>query len=289
MRKLGQDHSTTFYYVDKYFTDSDVIIDTLFIKETHSNLVTEKSKTWSLNEVRTDSTLHHEEYFYFSDKDSTYQIMYDLLNKDTLLRVFLSTVLIDDTLYSYYRIIGNSQNEIEGNKRKILGKVLERDLSIKRDLQGYIIEGTAKGIVVDDLQGNQQVECKIVLIDEDKLTGQKKLVQSQNAGNSPFPGKVYVEAKNGTYLVEYDLISTYPNIDLKPLSNIKLLWADGIFAHPYEVSPKINNRKPKKSRNVKPEYKRDSKRVQTNRKMKYEKWEKINSFNELTIYEVYFN
>jgi hypothetical protein len=294
LERIGHNQTATFYYVDKYYSDSIINVDTVLIKQVHSDLVTENSKTRSLNEVRTDSTLHHEEYLYFSDLDSTFQIMYDLLNGDTVSRIFLSTVLLKDTLYSHYKIIGNHPRWGSSiYTDKYLGEVLEREIFVKRDSSGYIVSGWAKGVVVDELKGNQNVRCLIGVRENGKRPFmQKKVFQGHDFSKPPYPSKVYVETQKGMIQAKYDLISSYPNFDLKPLMKIKRIRYLGIIDGP-ENKPQISGKRKfrigrRQRRKYKPEYKRGTKKTMSNRKKKYERWEKEDAFQEKTIYEVYY-
>lgn len=290
LERIGHNQTATYYYVDKYYSDSVINVDTVLIRQVRSNSITENSKTWSLNEVRTDSTLHHEEFYYFADRDSTFQIMYDLLNGDTLSRIFLSTILQNDTLYSHYRIVGNDQRGASNiYADKYLGDVLEREIVVKRDLSGFIIGGWASGVVVDDLYGNQAVGCSIITVD---LHGQRAIQQTHHHGSKPFGGKVYRKIEGQELLVKYDLVSSYPNIDLKPLLDIKQIGYLGIMNDPMQTVDLLGKRKYRKDKGrkqkYKPEYKRGTKKVTVDRKNKYERWKKEDAFKEVTIYEVYY-
>lgn len=284
---IGHGQTTAFYTIYSSYSDAEIIVDTVFLKKVHQNVTIDNSVTRSLNVVETDSTLHHEEYYYFSDRDSTYQIMFDLVHGDTVSLILLSTVLRYKTLYSHYQIKGNPPWAIGSMYNdNYLGEVLERELMIQRNSSGFIVGGWANGVVVDDLHGNQKVRCSIVV---ENRGDQYVVQQTHHTGSKPFGGKVYRKINDELVSVRYDLVALYPNIDIKPLLNMRYLDHYGVMYNlNLGVTKNKRRRGKRKSGKYKPEYTVGSKRVEVNRMKKYERWEKEESRGERTVYEVYY-
>ncbi len=282
----------TQYFIDSCFQNNRVSRDSLLIKQ-HKSLEIRKGKetTSYLAHILPES-IEIETYTYDSVAQSTNQRMLKRFGNDTLYDIQLNTRFEGGQFISDYLIKGNHPVEstmypyrkYRSYPNLKLDQLKQRKIHIARDTTGMIISGYAEGISSQGDTLKSVLRLFPISITDDYGFD---IVEHKEP-------KI-IEAKIGTQREQrdYDIVSLYPNLDLKPLSEHHLIDKDAVIGR-----AKFLYAQPQKSRKSKRRYKtskgpsykqyiwRKTKKIKsTQRKVKIRKEE---SYNGYTIYEFHY-
>jgi len=279
----------TQYYIDSNFQNGISIRDSLLIRQTKSLKIQKGNESINYLAHILPESIEIEAYTYDSVLMTTNQRMSKTFRGDTLYDIFLNTRMDGSNFISDYFIKGNHP-KVTPSKRRVISSTYrwcdfdtlrQREIHIVRDSSGKIISGTGSGLS----SGGEHVESRLVIYPLFKQEG-FTLMES----NTPMTLKFEGPEKSENRI--FEIISTYPNLDLKPLSTIQLINEDGIIGgnfYPYQLQ---TSKKVKRRFRVStsPTYKqfilRKSKRIKSsdrNVKIRNE-----DGYNEYTIYEFHY-
>lgn len=278
------------YYVDSVFINGNLDrIDTISKEKViryykSENGITEYKRDYYLGSWHT-----FEGYVYDSLKNTTVQLLYKTdAENDTIYRISIGTKIENNTMVSDYKILGNHPDERNFYYGSYYPKepiFKERTIQVIRDSTGFMIRGDAKGLTVD----GANVKSAFYTLKPDKD------YKNYTIWETKAPSQLSENFNNRSYRYDYSLISMLPNIDLKPLMKFQYITpfatVGSIHVTDYTPHPKFKSEEHKsslKNRSYKPEYKYETKRIEQNKKLNYEKWKREEYEGEYTIYEIYF-
>lgn len=282
----------TQYFIDSSFHNNRWSRDSLLIKQHKSFHIQKGNEIISYLAHVLPESIEIEAYTYDSILQTTNQRMLKRFGNDTLYDIQLNTRFEDSQFISDYFVKGNHPIEIYLNPYRkyraypylMLDTLKQRKIQIVRDTTGMIISGNATGISSqgDTLKSvlrlspigiNNEYGIDIIENKEPKIIECREITKTEQR--------------------DYDIISLYPNLDLKPITQLRLIDKDAVIGGAIYFYPL-----PQKSKKIKSGYRtkksptyrqsiwRKTKKLKsTDRKVKIRKEEDYDGY---TIYEFHY-
>ncbi len=286
---LGDTIVRTQYDIDSNFHNGILNRDSLLVRQHKSFNIQKGNLKKSYLAHMLPESVEIESYTYDSILNTTNQLMLKTYGNDTLYEISLKTRLEGSNFISDYFIKGNHPKVTASNRRVrsstyrwyVFDTLRQREIHIIRDSFGKIISGTGSGLS----SGGEHVESRLAIY---PLFKQEGFTLMEN--NSPMIVQFNGPEKSENRI--FELISTYPNLDLKPLSIIQLINEDGVIggnSYPYQMqkSSKVKRkfRTPKNHTFEKYIWRKTERIKSADRKVKIRKEDDYNGY---TIYEFHY-